>query len=398
MICIPVVARTNKEALRSIERICPFADCIELRMDLIAGGNLAQLMTAVRAHAHAVKMIVTCRRKEEAAVTRMSSKPSRIKKLKQKVALLKEAMERGADFIDIELAEGVDVIRELQAFGEHRGSKTKMIISYHDVKETPPLEKLKEIFHQCALFKPAVVKIVTTARVIEDNLKVLNLIAYAKEHAQDIIALCMGNRGGISRAIAPFLGSFLSFATLEREGQSAPGQFTIYEMKQFQEWFSAQRRSVVAPLMMLPKSPPKNYVLLGNPVIHSLSPLMHNAALRKMGIDGHYSAYCVRDVGGAIEGLRAMNIRGASVTLPLKVAVMEFWMILMMTLWTSEPSIPSLITTDTSLVAIRIGAVWSRLSRKECLSEVNLLLCWEPAEQRGQRFMESFAKVDIRSL
>ena len=51
---------------------------------------------------------------------------------------------------------------------------------------------------------------------------------------------------------------------------------------------------------------------------------MHNAALKEMGIEGNYSAFCVHDLGGAIQGMRGMNIRGASVTIPFKVAVMEY--------------------------------------------------------------------------
>jgi shikimate dehydrogenase len=95
-------------------------------------------------------------------------------------------------------------------------------------------------------------------------------------------------------------------------------------MNQFQEWFNGRRTETLVPTLSLRKSLPKNYVLLGNPVGHSLSPLMHNAALKKMGIDENYSAFCVQDIGGAIDGLRGMNIRGASVTIPLKVAVMEY--------------------------------------------------------------------------
>ncbi|HON58353.1 MAG TPA: shikimate dehydrogenase [Smithella sp.] len=322
MICIPVVGRTNKEALHAIERICQFADCVELRMDLIARGNLGQLIAAVRARSTTVKVIVTCRKKEEAAPTGRRENVAR--NLKKKMSLLKEAIERGADFIDIELAEGEAAIHELKRLCAEKGNRTGMIVSYHNVRETPPLEMLKDIFYQCAVYRPAVVKIVTMARAIEDNLTVLNLIAFAKERSQNIIALCMGDKGGISRAIAPFLGNYLSFATLEKEGQSAPGQFTVYEMKQFEEWFNARRRPAAAPRQVLAKAPPSNYVLLGNPVTHSLSLLMHNAALKKMGRDERYSAFCVQDVGGAVEGVRAMNIRGASVTIPLKVAVMEF--------------------------------------------------------------------------
>jgi shikimate dehydrogenase/3-dehydroquinate dehydratase type I len=323
MICIPVVGPTNQEALHAIERICQVADCVELRMDLIRRGNLAQLIAAIREKAEGVKVIVTCRKKEEAAAPTGRGEGAG-RSIRKKMALLKEAVELGADFIDIELAEGEAVINELRRLCAEKRNRTGMIVSYHNVRKTPPLETLKDIFYQCVFYRPAVVKIVTMAQTIEDNLTVLNLIAFAKERLQNIIALCMGTRGGISRAIAPFLGNYLSFATLEKEGQSAPGQFTVYEMKQFEAWFNARRRVSAAPERVLAKAPPRNYVLLGNPVAHSLSPLMHNAALKKMGRDELYSAVCVQDVGGAVEGLRAMNIRGASVTIPLKVAVMEF--------------------------------------------------------------------------
>ena len=46
-------------------------------------------------------------------------------------------------------------------YARKTGGKTKIIVSYHNLKETPALTKLKEIFHQCAKFKPAIVKIVT---------------------------------------------------------------------------------------------------------------------------------------------------------------------------------------------------------------------------------------------
>jgi shikimate dehydrogenase/3-dehydroquinate dehydratase type I len=325
MICIPITSRTNKEALHAIERSCPLADFIELRMDLIGRGNLAKLISTIRDNSGAVKIIVTCRKKDEAARAGVAARiKSAVKSKEEKLALLKEAIELGADFVDIELAEGNKAINELKSLCAKKGGKSKIIISYHNLKETPALIELKEIFNQCAKYKPAIVKVVTTARTVEDNLITLNLISHARKRSQKIISLCMGGKGGISRAIAPFMGSYLSFATLEREGQSAPGQYTVYEMNQFQEWFNGRRTETLVPTLSLRKSLPKNYVLLGNPVGHSLSPLMHNAALKKMGIDENYSAFCVQDIGGAIDGLRGMNIRGASVTIPLKVAVMEY--------------------------------------------------------------------------
>jgi shikimate dehydrogenase/3-dehydroquinate dehydratase type I len=326
MICIPITSGTKKEALRAIERSCRIADFIELRMDLIEDGSLAELISTARGNSNLIKIIVTCRKKEEAAPAGEAKgiKSAGEKTIGRKIALLKEAIELGADFVDIELAEGLAAINDLQAFcTKHRG-KTKIIISYHNLKETPVLTKLKKIFHQCAKAKPAIVKIVTTAKTVEDNLMILSLIPYARKYSQEIISLCMADQGRISRAMAPLLGNYLSFATLEPEGQSAPGQFTVYEMKQLNELLKSERNYPAGPVLSVPPPCQQNYVLLGNPVRESLSPLMHNAALTKMGIEENYSAFCVDDLGSALQGIRGMNIRGASVTIPFKVAVMEY--------------------------------------------------------------------------
>lgn len=63
--------------------------------------------------------------------------------------------------------------------------------------------------------------------------------------------------------------------------------------------------------------------LLGNPVEHSLSPAIHNAAFEKLGLNFVYLAFKVEDLPGAVKGLRALgNLRGFSVTIPHKVAIM----------------------------------------------------------------------------
>ncbi len=65
--------------------------------------------------------------------------------------------------------------------------------------------------------------------------------------------------------------------------------------------------------------------VIGNPVGHSLSPAIHNAAFRTLGLNFVYLAWQVEAIGDAIKGLRALgNFRGASVTIPHKVAAMQF--------------------------------------------------------------------------
>lgn len=80
--------------------------------------------------------------------------------------------------------------------------------------------------------------------------------------------------------------------------------------------------------------------LIGRPVEHSLSPLIHNTLASRMGINMAYTAFCVEDadVGAAVKGAYALGIKGMNVTVPHKLAVME-----------------SLVETDS--LAAKIGAV-----------------------------------------
>ena len=66
--------------------------------------------------------------------------------------------------------------------------------------------------------------------------------------------------------------------------------------------------------------------LIGDPVEHTMSPVMHNAAFREIGVDYLYLPFRVKkeELGKAIEGMRALNIKGLNVTIPHKVAVLQF--------------------------------------------------------------------------
>jgi len=66
------------------------------------------------------------------------------------------------------------------------------------------------------------------------------------------------------------------------------------------------------------------FAVLGNPVSHSLSPVMHNTALSEVGYNGVYHAFKVKDIGEAVSGIKALGIRGASITIPHKISVIEF--------------------------------------------------------------------------
>lgn len=65
----------------------------------------------------------------------------------------------------------------------------------------------------------------------------------------------------------------------------------------------------------------ETFCVIGNPVSHSLSPIMHNAAFKKAGYDGVYIAFEVSDIAAAVRGIRGLGITGASITIPHKISV-----------------------------------------------------------------------------
>ncbi len=69
---------------------------------------------------------------------------------------------------------------------------------------------------------------------------------------------------------------------------------------------------------------PPIYAVFGDPVGHSLSPVMHNSALAQAGLDGFYLAFRVKDIAAAVSGIRGLGIRGASITIPHKISVMKY--------------------------------------------------------------------------
>jgi shikimate dehydrogenase len=64
--------------------------------------------------------------------------------------------------------------------------------------------------------------------------------------------------------------------------------------------------------------------LIGDPVAHSLSPLVHNAGYKALGLNYAYVSFKVKDMNRAVEGIRGLGIRGASVTTPHKVKVLKY--------------------------------------------------------------------------
>lgn len=217
-VCIPVVETSVERTRRAIQEVHPWADLIELRLDYLRHPKLPLLSGESRK-----PFIVTNRRKEEGG--RYEGQEE------ERLSLLEEAIERDADFVDVELETEASLRQRLV----RKKRRTKIILSFHHFKHTPIREELEQLYDRMLDQGADVAKIVTFARSYDDNLRLLCLIPYAKAKGGPIIAFCMGEKGRMSRLFAPLLGAAWTYASLNRKRVSAPGQLTIWEMREFWE-------------------------------------------------------------------------------------------------------------------------------------------------------------------
>ena len=219
-ICIPILAETGEEALKKMARPLPedpLAEIMfELRLDRMKDVGLERVLREKRR-----KIVVTNRRREEGGGFRGTEK--------ERIALIREAVILGADFVDIEAGTDRSLLADARALIAQRGQKTRLIVSFHDFAKTPSERSLREKMEECLVFAPNIVKIATWAHTDEDNLKTLSLLPYARKNGREIISFCMGERGKISRVMSPLLGAYMGFASLGKDEESAPGQLPITE-------------------------------------------------------------------------------------------------------------------------------------------------------------------------
>jgi 3-dehydroquinate dehydratase type I len=216
MICIPIIAEGTGPAIEMMERATPLADLFEFRIDRIRDLNLERLLAVRR-----IPAIVTNRRREEGGAFLGTEE--------ERVARLQEAARLGADYVDIETETAPALKEELRRVCLQSG--TKRISSWHDFSGTPPGALMERKLAALVADDADIVKIVTLAGDATDGFRILELIPHARQKGQAIIAFCMGETGRISRIIAPLLGSAISYAPLELEGASAPGQLTAARMR-----------------------------------------------------------------------------------------------------------------------------------------------------------------------
>ena len=212
MICVPIVGPSMEKALQDISAAEKLADIIELRLDLIAKFDLTALMQAT-----ALPCIVTNRTKTEGGQFKGNEE--------ERVQILRQAIEAGADYVDIETSTPKELLKSVL---DNKG-KTKIILSFHNFSNT--MEDLEPLYEIMCELPGDILKIVTYAQDISDNLKIFKLLKRAQNEGRKLIGLCMGEYGEISRVLSPLLGGFLTFGALETGKESAPGQIPASILK-----------------------------------------------------------------------------------------------------------------------------------------------------------------------
>jgi 3-dehydroquinate dehydratase-1 len=212
MICIPIVDNNIDDALKNAEKALEEADIVEFRVDMLKEVDESAIEEMAK-----YPCIITVRADWEGGFWKKSNE--------ERINPIKKAVECNAKFVDIELKEEKN--KELVKFRDEIGSKTKIIISYHDFEKTPSYEELIKIV-EGELKIGDIAKFAVMAKSKEDVLRVLNVV---NKYERKIIGIAMGEGGKLTRILGVHFGSILTFASMEGRA-SAPGQIDVKRLKE----------------------------------------------------------------------------------------------------------------------------------------------------------------------
>ena len=311
-LAVPIAAETLDEADRQIGRaVVAGAEMLELRTDYLAELTreaVIGLLAGIRERiTPSLPVIVTCRDPREGG-----AKPYPEAK---RLDVLVAAIEAGAEFVDVEYANfrrpeyGEAIRRALAA-----QPRTRLILSTHNFeREFPDIRRLQRDIRSAQ--RDAVPKLAYKANHIETCFDALELL---REAEGDCLVLCMGEVGTISRVLAKKFGGLVTFASIDEQAATAPGQLTVHTLKDLYRFDS------IGPETQL-------FGVIADPVAHSLSPAIHNACFTEANVDALYLPLLVQ--GGAqgfdafLDGVLArpwLGFRGFSITIPHKHSALEY--------------------------------------------------------------------------
>jgi 3-dehydroquinate dehydratase/shikimate dehydrogenase len=286
MICISIGGSTHKEVVSEHRDLAgQGAELVELRLDFLTDFPDLDRLVADRP----TPVIVTCRRPGDGGHWRFSEE--------RRLDLLQSAVDAGAEYVDLER----DIARQVP-----RSSSTRRIVSHHDFDETPA--GLEQIYGDIIGSDPDVVKLVTMANAPSDMVRVLKLVAQSDV---PMVGFCMGEMGLPSRILCGKYGAPFTYAAAGSAREVAPGQLSFQAMRELYRYDEIDADTQV-------------FGVLGDPIGHSLSPLIHNTAFHHERLNSVYLPLRVpADVlPETLDDFEWLGFQGYSVTIPHKQAVM----------------------------------------------------------------------------
>jgi 3-dehydroquinate dehydratase / shikimate dehydrogenase len=232
-----------------------------------------------------------------------------------------QAREAGCDWCDLE----VETLRELPG-KTVRGYAVpeKILLSMHDFRRTPALPKKLVAAGRGGA---NALKVAAMARTLADSARTLRLARASR----GVVAIAMGEIGLPARVLALREGSALAYAPVGTA--TAPGQIPLRDFKELYRAHELTRKTRV-------------FGVIGNPISHSLSPLLHNTGYIAAHKDAVFLPFLVEKLHDFLKTLPAFEVRGFSVTLPHKQAILAH-------------------LDDVEPLAARIGAVNTVTVRKD---------------------------------
>jgi 3-dehydroquinate dehydratase/shikimate dehydrogenase len=309
-LCVAVGERSLAALEKASRRASEAGDLVELRLDCLEEGefNSGAQQLAPLLQKLSVPAIVTYRPVEQGGSSN-ATVDSRYN------FWTRNGLPLPPHLCDLEL----DLV---QRFSQERDSASatqldwdRVICSHHDFDGVPA--GLSQIYEALAVTPARILKIAVHANDVTDCLPIFQILERGLQDGREMIAIAMGVAGIATRVLGRSRGAFLTYAALESETGTAPGQITAGELKQVYRIEKIDRHTRV-------------FGVMGLPVGHSVSPLMHNAAFADKGVNAVYLPFEVHDVAAFMNRMIHPRTReldwqvgGLSVTAPHKSAVMD---------------------------------------------------------------------------
>ncbi len=303
-ICVAITGNQPAEMIETAAEVLKETSFIEFRLDyLSAPAEALPLLKRFLDDHGGVTAIATCRCTDYGGRFAGSSQ--------QAFDLLLQAAHAGFPLVDIEL-ESIESLTsgkdKRDVIGEFRAAGSAVIISFHDFQGTRDLDA---VYKRMEPFAPDFAKVVPTAISLADNVTLMRFLGRMEDSANgNVVGICMGEPGVISRVLGLRAGSAFTFAAAHVGEETAPGQVTA-------------RTLIETYRVEQVDSSTKVYGVAGDPISSSLSPLMMNTAFRRETVNAVYLALQTAKADDLFQLAREIPIQGLSVTMPLKQEVLS---------------------------------------------------------------------------